>query len=260
MNLEYESFRWEDAHFHKCGDDLATFKVTLELSGAFIPSPREKGIITEWVNNGWPDGDYGPGPGLVGNCGIVAKINNQWHIATYDWLRYPNQSVKDESLTSVRLEQINESPWVEWNPQSGEVVGLFVSTPVRNDARSVNQRSAIAWIRVGRVGIIAHERFDNEPVVDVVQPVEPDAGKGVDLSPILHAIDELRAEVTALRVQVGVLQHNNWFDEGAKIDLRDVWNTTNAIFNKTTTFPVYTGTLKVFGQRVNIMLTPEGSE
>lgn len=158
MNTEFATFSWAKATYHKCAGDVGEWPAVLRLDDAYVPEPNTKGIVTAWTNSrDWPSTDPGPGPGLVGNCGIVAKIGGTWRVATYDWLRYPDQDSKDESLTSVRHEQINEAPWTSWAPQVGEVVGLFVCCPARTGVRTKRERSGIAWVKVGQRGILAHE-------------------------------------------------------------------------------------------------------
>lgn len=205
-NMEYASFRWSAASFHKCASDVGDWPIVLRLDDAYVPAPEVKGIVTEWRNvRDWPSTDPGPGPGLVGNCGIIAKIDGAWRVATYDWLRYPDQDSKDESLTTVRLEQINEEPWRSWRPQVGEVVGLFVCTPARSEHRTVNQRSAVAWVKVGQRGILAHEGDSPPPPPpppDEDDGEKPPAEKPVDLTPVLKGLEALSTGLLALTARV----------------------------------------------------------
>ena len=207
MNTEYASFDWSRAEFNKCTPDVASWPAVLRLEDAYVPEPNVKGIVTAWSNSrDWPSTDPGPGPGLVGNCAIVAKIGGTWRVATYDWLRYPDQDAKDESLTSVRLEQINEAPWTTWNPQVGEVVGLFVCGPARTGVRTARERSAIAWVKVGQRGILAHENGSQptpvpEPTPTPIPTPNPPACS-CDGPAILAAIERVSAAVLALSARV----------------------------------------------------------
>lgn len=200
MNTEYTSFSWSRAAFNKCSEEVGDWPAVIRLEDAYVPPPDVKGIVTEWTNSrDWPSTDPGPGPGLVGNCGIVAKIDGTWRVATYDWLRYPDQDSKDESLTSVRLKQVNEAPWLTWRPQVGEVVGLFVCAPARTGVRTVRERSAIAWVKIGQRGILAHEGV----ALPTPQPTPTPIPTPTPVPEVTKAqFDALVAQVNALTARV----------------------------------------------------------
>lgn len=205
MNTEYASFSWDRAEFNKCTEEVGEWPAVIRLEDAYVPEPNTKGIVTEWTNSrDWPSTDPGPGPGLVGNCAIVAKIDGTWRVATYDWLRYPDQDAKDESLTSVRREQVNEAPWTTWQPQVGEVVGLFVCAPARTGVRTVRERSAIAWVKIGQRGILALEGTSQpQPTPNPTPVPTPTPTPTPQPDPaILAAIADIKATVDALAQRV----------------------------------------------------------
>lgn len=76
----------------------------------------------------WQTWDNGA---VEGNVWIVAKPTTDgfWYAATFEWLR-PGQTEK-RIASHLMDDHIKKSVFDGWVPQSGEVVGLFVSTPCR---------------------------------------------------------------------------------------------------------------------------------
>lgn len=202
MNTDYRDFVWTACDFDRCDPAVAAWPITTRLTDAYLALGLPQAEFP-WRNPGWPEfAEPGVGGGLVGNVGIVAKIGGRWCVATFDWLRYPDQGSKGEGAQSIVRDQIRSGRWNDWQPQEGEVIGLFVATPCRGEARTVNQRSAIAWTRIGRTGIVAHEDAGSGPggPTPVPTPDDPTPPTSpVDLTPIVEALETLQAGLADLR-------------------------------------------------------------
>ncbi len=78
----------------------------------------------------WPTGDFsGNGQTADSNPWVFAKVNDTWYAATWEWLR-PNQTCKDFGADDFRT-HVKVPVLDNWTPQSGELIGLMISTPAR---------------------------------------------------------------------------------------------------------------------------------
>ncbi len=78
----------------------------------------------------WPTGDFsGNGQTADSNPWVFAKVDGTWYAATWEWLR-PNQTCKDFDADDFRT-HVKVPVLDNWTPQSGELIGLMVSTPAR---------------------------------------------------------------------------------------------------------------------------------
>lgn len=83
------------------------------------------------------------GTAVEGNPWLVALVNGEWLMATWEWLR-PGQTRKgmkpDEFWMAIKAEEFRG-----WSAEN-QLVGFFVSTLARRDARSpVQERSNVSW-------------------------------------------------------------------------------------------------------------------
>ena len=99
--------------------------------------------INHTRSGSWPGiSSSGTSTTVAGNPWIFAKVGGQWYGATFEWLR-PGQTCKSISATELGP-HIKKSPLDNWVPQSGETVGLMVSTPARVGAEGpINERSNV---------------------------------------------------------------------------------------------------------------------
>lgn len=98
-----------------------------------------------------PSSPLGPPDVREGNPWVIANVNGVWYAATYDWLR------PGDICRAMTADQIGPhtsvggrsegNPLHTWRPRSGEMVGFLVSTPARNEVRSINERSNIVLVR-----------------------------------------------------------------------------------------------------------------
>ena len=99
--------------------------------------------INHTKSGAWP-GVYSGGAGTTveGNPWVFANVGGKWYGATYEWLR-PGQTCKGISASNIGA-HIKKSPLTNWVPQSGETIGLMVSTPARFGPEGpVNERSNV---------------------------------------------------------------------------------------------------------------------
>ena len=93
----------------------------------------------------WPRVSAG-GTTVEGNPWVFAKVDGRWYAATYEWLR-PGQECKGISASNIGA-HIKVSPLSRWTPQSGETIGLMVSTPARVGPQGPrHERSNVVRVR-----------------------------------------------------------------------------------------------------------------
>ena len=89
----------------------------------------------------WPSVEAS-GAIVEGNSWVFAQVGGQWYAATYEWNR-PGQTCKQISGSNIG-EHVKQSPLAQWQPKSGEPIGLMVSTPARFGPEGpVNERSNV---------------------------------------------------------------------------------------------------------------------
>ena len=92
----------------------------------------------------WPAITAG-GTVVEGNPWIFANIDGEWHAATYEWLR-PGQTEKEISAETIGA-HTKQPPLDGWEPKSGDIVGLMVSTPARFGPEGpVHERSNVVLV------------------------------------------------------------------------------------------------------------------
>ena len=206
------AFTWRACAISRGAADIGAWPIVCELEDAVAPSPARRGFRFPWRNPGWPSVLVpGVGPGLVGNVWLIVEIDGQWCAATFEWLRFPEQGEEDEAPLSERDDQIRDGRWLTWDPAEGELVGLMVSCPARDSTRTREERSAIAWTRLGQPGILSHEgrppepdpkpdpepdpqpQPQPEPEPDPEPTPEPDWAAA--LAPLLVVVEQIHAEV-----------------------------------------------------------------
>ena len=85
------------------------------------------------------------GANLEGNPWVFAKIGGKWYGGTYEWNR-PGQTCKSISASTIGP-HVKQSPLSSWVPQSGETIGLMVSTPARLGPQGpVRERSNVVLV------------------------------------------------------------------------------------------------------------------
>jgi len=96
--------------------------------------------IDHTKSGSWPAMDYN-GVAVEGNPWVFVNRGGQWYGSTYEWLR-PGQTEKQVTADGIG-ENIKVEPLASWTPQPGEPVGFMVSTPARDDSRTVNERTNV---------------------------------------------------------------------------------------------------------------------
>src|SRR3989344_2384426 len=113
---------------------------------------------------------------IEGNPWIFAKINGQWHGATWDWLRV-GQQCKGMTAIEIGKDQIRIPPLdSSWVPQQGDQIGFMMSARARDDVRTVTERSDIVVVTWpyssgGGGGTQPPIQPSNLPTVPAVPPV-----------------------------------------------------------------------------------------
>jgi len=89
-------------------------------------------ISIEHTKSGlWPRGDFSSSGAIVdSNAWVFANIDGTWYGATWEWFR-PGQTSKDVGASDFQTHVNGAPPLNNWTPQSGEQIGLMVSTPAR---------------------------------------------------------------------------------------------------------------------------------
>ena len=123
--------------------DVRNWKATAKLERVEIDSrtinmPYDKARV-------WPVGRYDAanGPDVVGNPWVIAKIDNQWYAATWEWLR-PGQTSKAKA--ALEPGHIKRREFDNWMPKQGEKLGFFISGMARSAHRNVEERSNVVWV------------------------------------------------------------------------------------------------------------------
>ena len=80
---------------------------------------------------------------LNANPWVIANINGTWYAATWEWLRFGQQS---KSSSAVEGGHIKRREFNGWRPSSGEKLGFFISGLIRGNERNVSERTNIVWI------------------------------------------------------------------------------------------------------------------
>ncbi len=81
----------------------------------------------------------------MGNAWVFAQIDGAWYATTWEWLR-PGQTSKTTNPLQGGKGYIQHEPVRSWRPQSGELIGLMVSTPARTAERTINERSNVSLV------------------------------------------------------------------------------------------------------------------
>ena len=83
------------------------------------------------------------GANVNANPWVIAEIDGKWYAGTWEWLR-AGQTVK---YNVVRGDHVKRSPMSgDWQPQSGQRIGLMVSGLIRGQTRNVSERSNVVWV------------------------------------------------------------------------------------------------------------------
>lgn len=95
----------------------------------------------------WPAGRTPARDGgeMVGNAWVFVNLDGTWHAETWEWMRKGQQAKWRTSLTGPG--HLNSRALRDWEPQSGEEIGIMVSTFVRGAERTVNERSNVVMVR-----------------------------------------------------------------------------------------------------------------
>jgi hypothetical protein len=103
--------------------NVSSWSRTSTITGVSIGDPP---ICIEHTKSGaWPVVDA-----IEGNPWVFARVGGKWYAATYEWLR-PGQECKQISAGSIGP-HTKKPPLENWQPKSGETIGLMVSTPARS--------------------------------------------------------------------------------------------------------------------------------
>ena len=143
--IDPKNIRW----LSPASTDVSNWSITSQISSVDIHG--DEICINHTKSGQWPlvsiDGNS---PNIEGNPMIVAKIDGQWYGAGFDWFG-GGRTCKHMPAEEYGRDQIRVAPLDgSWRgPQSGDVVGVLVSTPSsdRIPVRSVHERSNIVLVR-----------------------------------------------------------------------------------------------------------------
>jgi hypothetical protein len=93
------------------------------------------------ASKGWPT-EVVNGAEVVGNAWVFIYQDDRWYGATWEWLRAPGQTCKNQS--SVAGDHIKEAPFDAasgWHPASGQTLYFMVSGFARLGLTNVQERS-----------------------------------------------------------------------------------------------------------------------
>ena len=188
----------------------------------------------------WPD--LGGG---IGNPWIVAYVNGKWYAATYEWLR-PGQTEKFVTAETIGA-HTKKAPLATWKPKAGELVGFFASTFARDDRRTTNERTNIAWVKWGESQSFSAPAPvpDPEPPTPPVDPPKPPPPPSPPPSPDVSA---LTARLDALERRCAILTEDLMAETAARV----------ALASRLQNLRVKGSTSKVWGHGHDIDLNIEG--
>ncbi len=106
-----------------------SFDITLAYDKAFSQSTP------------WPQVTF-QGRKVVGNTWIIVWRNGAWHGSTFDWILRPDQT-KFSAANLLRGDGALKGVLGNFNPINTQTYGFMVSTPARNGATGLNERSQI---------------------------------------------------------------------------------------------------------------------
>lgn len=188
--------------------DVSKWPITSRVTAIrFVPGKK---LAIEHTKAGkWPVADD-----VEGNPHVIANYEGRWYSATYEWLR-PGQTEKSIHAGNIGS-KIGTAPLDKWVPQSGELVGLFVSTHARFNERTSNERSNVVWVHWNDGTILGTEDqplpVPNPPptLPPPTLPPNPDESIIVSIHDDLKAIRSLLERVAA---RYGVTQSKDWASE-----------------------------------------------
>jgi hypothetical protein len=124
--------------------NISDWTVSSTITGVTLPGAGGTMCIFHTEAGAWPlyvdNGVEGEG-----NAWIFANIGGQWYGGTFEWLR-PGQQCKPVITRENIGPHVKQSPLSSWVPQSGEVVGVAMSTPARSNLRTSNQRTNVVLV------------------------------------------------------------------------------------------------------------------
>lgn len=100
----------------------------------------------------WPRTDFPfGGADLEGNQFVFGKVDGQWYGGSADWYK-PGQACKGVDVSEVFIDSftLTDNPLGHYRPQSGDVIGLAVTTPSRfwPTAATLDERSNVVLVTV----------------------------------------------------------------------------------------------------------------
>lgn len=163
--MDYRAFTWDYCTIHRDAEDIGAWPITAQP----LDVKAVNGLVrfNHTKAGRWPEEAYADikVEGCIWTIAPNAAFGN-WRAATWDRLR-PGQVEK--TMTSDHYQLPYALDLAGWVPQTGDIVGYFVSTPARYEERgALRERSAIAWIRYGTSEIVAVEGAPAPP-----GPVDP---------------------------------------------------------------------------------------
>jgi len=116
--------------------------------GDLCYSHSKRGIWPmEWPIYDDPSQIGDPAHAMEGNAWYLAYIDGSWHAGTWEFLRWgTGRTCKYEGRNSIHEQFQGIEPFASWYPESGELVGFFISTHARYYPSPVLQeRSNVVW-------------------------------------------------------------------------------------------------------------------
>ena len=118
--------------------DVRAWPVTAGISASFAGG----NIVLDYDKaDAWPSVDD-----VNANPWVIAKVDGQWHAATFEWFRKGQKSKPVGVLekTGDYGDHIKVAPLSNWTPKSGEKFGVMVSGLCRDSKRNVSERTPVA--------------------------------------------------------------------------------------------------------------------
>lgn len=134
------SITWAEAN-------ISDWKTTATITSLSVDTSKGRVYLTTTPKD-WPQLAHPSGPGGMGNWWMIAKVNDVWHAATFEWLGVGRtQAVFPEQFNpNVPNPKRLRGGLSHWVPKEGETVGFCQSTFARDHVRTTNERTDIKTV------------------------------------------------------------------------------------------------------------------
>lgn len=132
--------------------NIVDWQETAKITDAYFDPVQESLCIYHTRLGLWPPALFAAdGTTTEGNQWVFANINGKWYGGAADYYR-PNQACKGLNAESIGRDAFymnQSSPMYSWQPKSGELYAVMVSTPARAwpTYKTYDERSNIVYLR-----------------------------------------------------------------------------------------------------------------